>query len=532
MSISPAKIDFWIANNLNVMLIGRHGVGKTAIVTDAFNRHNLKWRYFSASTMDPWCDFIGVPKEKNENELCEQMKLVKQIAHVNPQSAISFIKQNWKLDDASSKQIVDHVLQDQGVAYLDLVRPYDFATDSVEALFFDEFNRSPKKIRNAVMELIQFKSINGRKFPNLKIVWCAINPDDDEQLKYDVETLDSAQTDRFQVSVKLPYEPNAEWFRHKYGQRLADSAILWWRDLDEASKQIVSPRRLQYAVDCFVSKGDPRDILPLSSNVSKFVASLRNGPITEIIDELIKNNNRSEAKNLLENENFYSGALPHILKSDTLQKFFLPLMPYEKIGALMVQNDKICTHIIQNIDKVAIFHKCCKETLKANIDATLVKKIRRALTTNEELAKAFAKDYIEEETEELTPTKPFYTQTHHTMWPEKLNQIKLMPHDSITQKIALYDEIAKNIPKVMNSNSANTTLAILDSIFTRPDGSGTSPTITKLLIDPNFDKISGIINHCLQVLSDLNKEKVTLQNYKSLYEAFKSCGLLKKIINN
>ena len=51
MSISPAKIDFWIANNLNVMLIGRHGVGKTAIVTDAFNRHNLKWRYFSASTM-------------------------------------------------------------------------------------------------------------------------------------------------------------------------------------------------------------------------------------------------------------------------------------------------------------------------------------------------------------------------------------------------------------------------------------------------------------------------------------------------
>ena len=159
MSISQAKIDLWISNRLNVMLIGRHGVGKTAIVTDAFNRHNLKWRYFSASTMDPWCDFIGVPKEKNENELCEQMKLVKQIAHINFQSAISFIKQNWKLDDDSSKEIVNHVLQDKGVAYLDLVRPYDFATDSVEALFFDEFNRSPKKIRNAVMELIQLKLI-------------------------------------------------------------------------------------------------------------------------------------------------------------------------------------------------------------------------------------------------------------------------------------------------------------------------------------------------------------------------------------
>ena len=43
----------------------------------------------------------------------------------------------------------------------------------------DEFSRAHKKVRNAVMELIQFKSINGRKFKNLKIVWAAINPDDD-----------------------------------------------------------------------------------------------------------------------------------------------------------------------------------------------------------------------------------------------------------------------------------------------------------------------------------------------------------------
>ena len=57
------KIDFWIKNNQNVLFLGKHGVGKTAIVKEAFERHNLKYRYFSASTMDPWVDFIGVPKE-------------------------------------------------------------------------------------------------------------------------------------------------------------------------------------------------------------------------------------------------------------------------------------------------------------------------------------------------------------------------------------------------------------------------------------------------------------------------------------
>ena len=61
---------------------------------------------------------------------------------------------------------------DNGNSYLDLVRPQEFQDDEVEAIFMDEFSRH-KKVRNAVMELIQFKSINGRKFKNLKIVWAA-----------------------------------------------------------------------------------------------------------------------------------------------------------------------------------------------------------------------------------------------------------------------------------------------------------------------------------------------------------------------
>lgn len=524
MSISTAKIDFWISNNLNVMFVGRHGVGKTAIITDAFNRHKLKWRYFSASTMDPWCDFIGVPKEKSDTDLCEQLKLVKQIANINYNSALSYIKQNWKLEDSSAKELVDSVVNDKSVSYLDLVRPFDFATDSVEALFFDEFNRSPKKIRNAVMELIQFKSINGKKFDNLKIVWCAINPDDDEQLKYDVETLDSAQIDRFQISVKIPYEPNADWFRAKYGQRIADSAILWWKELDEATKQLVSPRRLQYAVDCFIAKGDPRDVLPIQSNVSKFVSSLRNGPITEIMEELVKSNNRMEAKNLLENENFYSGALPHIIKSDTLQKFFVPLMPPEKIVSLMSENDKICNHIIQNLDKVSVYHKSCKEILKANIDASLVKKLRRALTGDEKLAMAFAKESIDDENE-IKPSKPFFNNKINHSIQSDLETIANMPKDSIPQKIHIYETIVKSVSKNIDNVQANKILTILNSIFADAE----RQQIQNIIVDPNFDKMFGIINYCLNIISPSSRNSYVSENFKNLYKTFQESNTIGKI---
>jgi len=90
------KLDFWIKHHWNVLFKGKHGVGKTSLVTEAFNRANLCWRYFSAATMDPWVDFIGVPKS---------------------------------------------VTDDFGNEVLELIRPKDFADDRVEAIFFDEFNR-------------------------------------------------------------------------------------------------------------------------------------------------------------------------------------------------------------------------------------------------------------------------------------------------------------------------------------------------------------------------------------------------------
>ncbi len=134
--ISDKKLDFYIENGMNVLFIGRHGVGKTAMGKAAFERHNLKWKYFSAATMDPWVDFVGVPKETTDKETGEN--------------------------------------------YIELVRPKGFHNDQVEAIFMDELNRAKDKVRNAVMELIQFRSINGVKFTKLKMIWAAINPEDEE----------------------------------------------------------------------------------------------------------------------------------------------------------------------------------------------------------------------------------------------------------------------------------------------------------------------------------------------------------------
>lgn len=47
----PTKLAYWIDHRLNVLFRGQHGVGKTAIVQEAFERAGLRWRRFSSSRL-------------------------------------------------------------------------------------------------------------------------------------------------------------------------------------------------------------------------------------------------------------------------------------------------------------------------------------------------------------------------------------------------------------------------------------------------------------------------------------------------
>lgn len=229
MSLDVNMLRLYAKNNFNVLLSGRHGVGKTEIIKQVFTEEfGNKWAYFSASTMDAWVDFIGVPKA---------------------------------------------VTREDGKTVLDLIRPARFADDEVEALFFDEYNRSPVKVRNAVMELIQFKSINGRKFKNLKVIWAAVNPFSEEGT-YDVEEIDPAQLDRFPIKIDMPYKLERSYFNKKHGA-LAKPFMQWWTQHSDEIKYKISPRLLDQAIEIYQVGGDLKHVFPVESNVNQLIKEIK-----------------------------------------------------------------------------------------------------------------------------------------------------------------------------------------------------------------------------------------------------------------
>lgn len=305
--ITDHDLDFWIEKGYNAMFVGRHGVGKTHRIQEAFERNNLKWRYFSAATMDPWTDFVGVPKERSEGDL----------------------------------------------TFLDFVLPRDMADGSVEAFFFDEFNRAPKKVRNAVMELIQFKSINGREFPNLKLIWTAVNPEDDDDLDFDVEPLDPAQEDRFQIQVEIPYKPDLAYFQRNYGTETGKAAVDWWEGLPEAMQRMISPRRLDYALQVFNDIGNMRHVLPSKAPVAKLLEAVQHGPPEETFRRFMKQDDTAAARRWLGHMNNLDGIKTLIVEDDEVRSFALPLLGDELLTNLMTQNKAIKEEIVRNPRKYA-----------------------------------------------------------------------------------------------------------------------------------------------------------------------------------
>jgi hypothetical protein len=189
----------------NVLLMGGHGTGKTSLIQRVAENHGLRmgdtFVYLSGATLDPWVDFVGVPRPDGE--------------------------------------------------YLKFYRPKYMDPDRVELLVIDEINRSHQKVRNACMEMAQFKTVNGVHFPRLRAVWACGNPADPESGYTDVETLDVALADRFHFIIRLPSDPDPSHFRKIFGSELGSAAVEWWESISPESKKKVSPRRLEYAVHAF-----------------------------------------------------------------------------------------------------------------------------------------------------------------------------------------------------------------------------------------------------------------------------------------
>ena len=297
------NLPLYLKNHKTVLLVGKHGVGKTAIIKELFQKEfGDNYKYFSAATLDPFVDFVGVPQK----------------------------------------------IEDKNGAYLDMVMPKYFRKDNeVEAIFLDEFNRSAPKIRNATMELLQFKSLNGVKFEKLKVIWACCNPSD-EGLEYDVEKLDPALMDRFEIIIDVPYNLDLDYFKDKYPNKW-EAAAEWWQDLTPEVKNSVSPRRLEYALQIHDIGGDLRQVLPKNTNISKLVDGLKFGTTAAQLNSML-NATEEEIKEKFKNVNMVTKVAEKLDNKEYYEKFS-HLIPEEILTKQAQHNYDLCQHIKQNSNK-------------------------------------------------------------------------------------------------------------------------------------------------------------------------------------
>ncbi len=217
-SVMVPKAEQYLDAELNVMLIGLHGVGKTEDILALVRRKGIKLKYYSCATLDPYTDLVGVPVPTTD--------------------------------------------ADSGLEYLKMVRPHDI--DDAEFLFFDEFNRADAKTLNAIFEVIQFGTINGEPLPNLKCCWAAMNPPGED---YQVEELDPALIDRFDVFEEVAPAPSANYMHEEGGlpKPIAQALFTWWRDHNGKRKGMenyISPRRLMKIGKVFMATGEADKAIP------------------------------------------------------------------------------------------------------------------------------------------------------------------------------------------------------------------------------------------------------------------------------
>lgn len=209
MAITVQQLKQYMEANKNILIAGEAGTGKTEMLRSAAKELDFSMKYYSSSTLDPFADLVGIPVPNLQTKLVEYY------------------------------------------------RPKEI--DEAQVIFFDELNRADPKTINAVMEIIQFKSINGDPLRNLKCVVAAINPVDEG---YNTEKLDIAVRDRFDFFLTSDVVADYSYFKSKYGAAVARTAIDLFKEYqnvykdDRRSKKntlgYFSPRRLEKVLDAFM----------------------------------------------------------------------------------------------------------------------------------------------------------------------------------------------------------------------------------------------------------------------------------------
>lgn len=199
-------IEFVVRNGLNALLVGKHGIGKTTRPRNYLDQNKIPYLFFNCPTMDVYEDVRGFPVERDGK-----------INYIKPETA------DW---------------------------------DNAQYVILDEPNRAHLKVVNALYELIQFHTINGRHFPNLRGVIATMNPPDDN---YTVETVDQSFIDRFDCVFYVEAELDKQYLQMKYPfitNEMFTNIYNWWTALPQETRdKNASPRRVDYAIGVFAKGG-------------------------------------------------------------------------------------------------------------------------------------------------------------------------------------------------------------------------------------------------------------------------------------
>lgn len=277
-------LNFAAVNHENVLLRGEAGVGKTQMIREIADSLGLSLKYFSASTLDPYSDLVGIPVPTENNKNIQYLR----------------------------SEDIEHA----------------------EFLFFDELNRAHRRITNAVLEIVQFRTINGTPLPKLKMIWAAVNPSDSEE--YQTEALDRALVDRFDYQIDIPYQLSPKYFGQVYGDEIASVSFTWWNALSDKQKSLVSPRRLDKIISIMT-----RDTSVLRPYTYMLFENSENIPLTQLAEKIRAATSSFSFGTLIKDPSLYKKALETARKAEIQSSEFNDL-----VSMLCTLDEKQCAQTI------------------------------------------------------------------------------------------------------------------------------------------------------------------------------------------
>jgi len=329
MSALEKKLLSYAKNNLNVLLIGSHGIGKTENVKAVAKQLNLKFKYYSASTLDPFADIVGIPVPDKENRT------------------------------------------------LNFFRPKDL--EDAEFIMFDELNRAHPRVLNAVLEIIQFKTVNGTALKNLKMIWAAVNPPGED---YQVEELDPALVDRFHIFIKMKPEINVRYLSSVMPETLVRTLKDWWEhSLGDEQRKIFTPRRVEY-LGMLIDKNIPwRDCFPQGHTF----------PIDDLSKKLRIMNKEEEEEVAVNKENLLKN--PELFKEKVKSNPEYAISVVEYLMSFSEDQLFLCRDVLEAMPKELIFKIAEKrfpqkrrslkvQFVNGGVDHTLYPKVSEAFEFN------------------------------------------------------------------------------------------------------------------------------------------------------